>query len=52
MQAFRYQAIYIIATTDLKVPRSYFVKNGNNIGFHDIKSVQGPKYITLKPFIS
>ena len=26
MQAFRYQAIYIIATTDLKVPRSYFVK--------------------------
>ena len=27
MQAFLYQAIYIIATADLKVPRRYFVQN-------------------------
>ena len=27
MQAFLYQAIYIIAATDLKVPRRYFVQN-------------------------
>ena len=33
MQAFRYQAIYIIATTDLKVPRSYFVKKRQQYWF-------------------
>ena len=27
MQAFLYQAIYIIASTDFKVPRRYFVQN-------------------------
>ena len=27
MQAFLYQTIYIIAATDLKVPRRYFVQN-------------------------
>ena len=46
MYAFLYQTIYIIAATDLRVPRTYFVqKNYITIALLVIKSVLGPNYI-------
>ena len=46
MQAFPYQAIYIVATSDIRVLGDILYRTCNVVGFYRIKSVLGTKYIS------